>query len=268
MYVYDAPIATPLVGTDKHIGACAWSYIPLSTADGTPTIEGTLNLISGALNLKNLTVLLSLNATGRTDVRGGLRRMRRRQMANDGVRERQVRSRHTPGCCGRPQRGGSPRGSERRPRHAMRREPHRNDFGVYDGSYSMDCSPTVVSSLGALSLGGSFSSSGVQVVLTDQSPDCTAPGFVGKKCFCGMCKGEAKAKACMSNADCPGGGPCMGESMPDDEENKANVRAASNLCDNGTCTNWDANEGAGTCVASVLGTPEMPIPWSAAIHLH
>jgi hypothetical protein len=132
-------------------------------------------------------------------------------------------------------------------------------IGGYDGSYSMDCSPTVVSGLGApLAFGGSFSSSGVQVALTDQSPDCTAPGFLGKKCLCGMCKGEKAA--CMSNADCAGGGPCMAESMPEDEENQDNVRVAGNPCDNGICTNWDANEGAGTCVDSMLATQEMPHP--------
>lgn len=47
-------------------------------------------------------------------------------------------------------------------------------IGGCDGNYSMDCSPTMIfSGRPPLQFGGSFTSSGLQVSLSDQSPDCT-----------------------------------------------------------------------------------------------
>ncbi|HEX3476059.1 MAG TPA: hypothetical protein VHT91_13635 [Kofleriaceae bacterium] len=257
VYVYDTPIATPLPGADNNIGACAWSYIPLVTPDGQPTITGTLNLATGALKLESFTVLLPLNASGMGTFAGVCAECVGDTMANDGVKG---------GTC----RLATQLGAAPGPQGPFPIADHSIDIGMpcdvnrtgtiggYGGSYSMDCSPTVISGLGPpLQFGGSFSSSGVQVSLSADSPDCTAPGFSGKKCFCGMCA-DGKT-ACLSNAECGTGGSCVGASLPTMPTSMDNVPVAGNLCDGGAC-NWDEQDGTGTCPASVLAPPGMPAP--------
>jgi len=205
VYIYDPPIATPLVG-DSKIGACAWSYIPIAAAGQPPTITGTLNLASGALNLENLTALLPLNANvgsnglSNGSYRGPCAECVDDTMPNDGVREGTCRLATHRGAGVYPP-GISPAEPDPSPDIGMPCDVNRTGtIGGYDGNYSMDCSPTVVASVSPpLQFGGSFTSSGFQVSITEQSPDCTTPGH---KCFCAMCPDNVTA--CMSNADCGG----------------------------------------------------------------
>jgi hypothetical protein len=248
VYVHDAPIATPLVGTDNKIGACGWTYIPLATEDGKPTITGTLNLATGYLNLENFTVLLPLNATGMGRFAGACGECAGDTSPNDGVKD---------GICmlathlGKQPGPNDPRPvADPTPDLGMPCDVHRSGvIGGYDGNYSMDCSPTVTSGVGSpLRFGGSFTSSGIQVSITPQSPDCTDPSFAGQKCFCGMC---SDGTACMSNADCHTG-TCIAASIPADPTNPMNVPGAANLCVNEQC-NWDDDADVGTCVSKAGG---------------
>jgi hypothetical protein len=65
-FMYDAPISVPLPSAPSGtglppIGACAWSYLPLVTADNKQTIDGQLNLTTGDLDLENIDIELPLN---------------------------------------------------------------------------------------------------------------------------------------------------------------------------------------------------------------
>lgn len=232
VYIYDTPIATPLLGNNNKIGACAWSYIPIATAGQPSTIRGTLNLASGALNLDNLTVLLPLNSNSDGTFRGACAECIGDTMPNDGVREGKCQLATHLGT------GGSPADPDPSPDIGMSCDINRTGtIGGYDGNYSMDCSPTVISSVTPpLQFGGSFTSSGFQVSLTAQSPDCTTPG---QKCFCGMCPDNLTA--CMSNADC-GGLACRND--------PTKLAVASNNCFDGKC-NWDSVRGVGSCVSNL-----------------
>jgi hypothetical protein len=258
VYVYDTPIATPLPGADNNIGACGWSYIPLTTADGKPTITGTLNLTTGALDLESFTVLLPLNASGAGTFAGVCAECVGDRMANDGVKDGTCRLATHLGAAPDPSKGPFPIADHSIDLGMPCDVNRTGTIGGYNGSYSMDCSPTVVSGLGSpLQFGGSFSSSGVQLSLSADSPDCTAPGFTDKKCFCGMCT-DGKTP-CMSKADCGAGGSCVGASLPTAQTSADNVPVAGNLCDRGIC-NWDEQQGIGMCLAPILAPPGMPPP--------
>jgi len=240
VYIYDTPIATPLLGTDGKFGACAWSYIPIAAAGQPPTIAGTLNLASGALNLENLTVLLPLNSNSNGTFRGPCAECVGDTSPNDGVRE---------GTCQKATHRGdgiSPAEPDDSPDIGMPCDINRTGtIGGYDGSYSMDCSPTVKSGVNPpLQFGGSFNSSGFQVSLSGESPDCTTPG---QKCFCGMCRGSSTA--CMSKENC-GGSPC--------ENDPTKLAVANNNCA-GVCT-WDDTKGVGTCTSKWPNPLDPSIP--------
>lgn len=246
VYIYDTPIAAPLPSDDNtQIGACAWTYFPLAPSDGQPAISGTLNLVTGALKLESFTLRLPQNAIGPGAYAGVCAECIGDTTANDGVKE---------GRCKLAAHLGQPPG----PNAPTPIADPSIDLGVpcdvnrtgtiggYDGSYSMDCSPTLAPGAGeGLDAGGSFSSSGIEISLSQASPDCKDPAWAGK-CFCGMCEGEMTATACMSSKDCPGGGRCLGTSLPDDPLNKNALAARGNLCADKTC-NWDEKKGTGTC---------------------
>jgi hypothetical protein len=263
VYIYDTPIATPLLGRDNKLGACAWSYIPIAAAGKSPTITGTLNLASGALNLENLSILLPLNSTAMSTFRGACAECVGDPMPNDGVPQ---------GTCRlATHRGPLATSAEPDPSPDLGMPCDINRTGTiagYEGNYSMDCSPTVIASVTPpLQFGGSFTSSGFQVSLTDDSPACTTPG---QKCFCGMCPDNLTA--CMSNADCGGQqcaapleADCQPNPLPTDigYDSKLQVNqckkyptdptkfaVASNYCASGQC-NWDTEKGVGTCTSKL-----------------
>ncbi|HMG22734.1 MAG TPA: hypothetical protein VK607_15475 [Kofleriaceae bacterium] len=224
VYIYDTPQATGLTGASAtsgpQIGACGWSYIPLAAADGKPTIAGTLNLTSGALNLESLTILLPLNSKGDGTFWGACAECVGDPKANDGVKG---------GTC----RVATHLGDGSSTATAVA-DPDTADIGMpcdvnrtgttlgYEGSYSMDCAPTAAGNLPPLVFGGSFTSGGFQISITDQSPPCTTPG---ERCFCGMCP-DART-ACTSNADC-GGKLCTAPTEVDCDPNPIPPNAAFN----------------------------------------
>jgi hypothetical protein len=254
VYIYNTPISTPLIGTDNHIGACSWTYIPLATDDGKPTITGTLDLATGHLNLESFSVLLPLNAIGMGRFAGACAECVGDTSPNDGVKDGKcMLATHLGNASGSggptpiadPGPGVGPDSDLGKPC-----DVHRvGTIGGYDGNYSMDCSPTVKSGLGKpLAFGGSFTSGGVRVAITPQSPDCTDPAFLGKQCFCGMCN---DGTACMSNADCRTG-TCIAASMPADQGNMNNVPVGANMCVGQRC-NWNDAASVGTCISRVSG---------------
>jgi hypothetical protein len=258
VYVYDAPIATPLVGTDNRVGACAWSYIPITGEDHLPTIRGTLNLASSVLNLERLAIRLPLNSNPDGTFRGPCAECVGDKKSNDGVRDGTCQLATHRGVGNSPAVPADPDVS---PDLGMPCDVNRSgDFEGYEGNYSMDCSPTVLTGTGTpLQFGGSFTSSGFEVAITDQSPDCTTSG----KCFCGLCPDNLTA--CMSDREC-GGQPCRVPTasecqpnpfpgMPGYDSNfqinqckrdPSKFAVASNACASGQCT-WDAAEGIGSC---------------------
>jgi hypothetical protein len=256
VYIYDAPLATPLLGADKKIGACAWSYIPIAAAGLPPTIAGSLNLASGALNLVNLTVLLPLNSNPVTGTfRGACAECVGDKASNDGVRDGH--------CEVATHRGdlATAADADMSPDLGMPCDVNRGgDFDGYGGNYSMDCSPTVARSPNPpLQFGGSFNSAGFQVLLGKDSPTCTTGG----QCFCGMCSDNMTA--CLSNANCGTGQcriPTLAECQPNPPKgvpgndptlqvnqckaDPSRFAVAGNACADGQC-NWDPAAGTGTC---------------------
>jgi hypothetical protein len=252
VYVYDAPTTAPLVGTDLKVGACAWSYIPLTAAGQPAMVAGSLNLTSGALHIDNLTVNLVLNANA-TTFRGACAECVGDKKPNDGVRE---------GTCQLATHlgDGVPAGPDISPDLTQPCDVHRiGTIDGFEGNYSMDCAPTVLAGSGPpIPLGGSYSSSGKEISLTEESPDCTSGG----KCLCGMCANSSVG--CMSDNEC-GKDKCV---VPGQAECDANdpasaafdptlapyqckrdlrrVAVESNRCINKVC-NWNPDKGLGTC---------------------
>jgi hypothetical protein len=242
VYVYDPPVATSLSGGNGKIGACALTYIPLQGSGGAPTVQGTLNLRSSELDLSQLTVLLVLNAVGDGTFKGVCPVCVGDSSSNDGKKE---------GTCQPSPVPDSTTGAID-PGHPGDVKCDVNRYGDKTGytyGYSMDCSPTLVAGGTPTPFGGSFSSSGFTLSITDQSPKCGADPTSKTSCFCGMCSNSTAA--CMSDAEC-GGGQCIGASAPG-MPSPPSVPVAGNLCDGGVC-NWDAAAGFGTCPSMKLGT--------------
>lgn len=249
VYIYDAPITQGLVGVNQKVGACAWSYIPVGTADD-PTIAGTINLASGAVDLRRLSVFLPLNGDGAGSFFGACGECVDDPIPNDGIRG---------GTCQASKKLGDPATAARPDDQRERGMPcDVNRSGTspgFEGNYSMDCSPTVLRSpLPPLAFGGSFSSKGMQISLSDDSPACSNGG----KCFCGTCKGTTQA--CMVNKEC-GDVPCVNPSeaecgpVPPGDSNGVPHQCGkdptkfpvyANGCIAGAC-NWNDATGKGTC---------------------
>jgi hypothetical protein len=238
-YIYDSPLSISLQG-----GACAFTYIPVSAAGAQPTIRGSLNLRSGALDITDMTVYLALNARSAGVFQGVCPVCAGDDSPNDGMKK------------GRCQPGMDPvtgRGDPGFPTDVMCDVNRYGKATGYNLGYSMDCSPTLTPNLGApTSFGGTFSSSGTTVSITSDSPDCGGTNPMGAKCFCGMCNDSSK-RACTKQSDCATGVSCIGNSMPGDPTGPGNVPVAGNLCDGGAC-NWNDATGSGMCHSSILGT--------------
>jgi hypothetical protein len=269
VYLYDAPVSTPLAGGDGKIGACSFSFIPLTAPDGTPSITGTLNLTTAALNIENLTVLLPLNARpGTGGAPAGFA-----GVCAECVGDTAPNDGRTDGIC---QVSTHTTDGHADPGLDIGRPCDAHRYGTipgYDGSYSMDCSPTLTRGLGSpTQFGGSFTSSGYQLDVTAQSPKCTVAGFEDEHCLCGMCADGVTA--CMSSADC-GGQPCGMPSIdacdpnPYPGEPGHDPALAVHQCKLapdatkfgvgghacvGECK-WDATRSTGTCNSKLTGQP-------------
>ncbi len=279
VFIYDAPAGTPLIGAGGKRGACGWSYIPIAPADMPPTVQGTLDLASGELNISSLTILLPLNGQGGT-YRGACAECIGDDIANDGVKN---------GRCALTTRGeaADPSLDIGQPCDIHR---YGNTPG-FEGNYSMDCSPTVRANDGQPNVfGGLFTSSGYQISVTASSPDCTDPSFAGEKCFCGMCPDGVTQ--CLNNAECGGAQcgylppNCNPNPYPFDDNGMSNldpssptmptearffdprfaptqcrgqgsqtfVTTSGNSCRNGVC-NWNADTGLGSCISKLTNAP-------------
>jgi hypothetical protein len=274
VYIYDAPISTPLPSARNSngqvpIGACAWSYIPIAAPGQPPTITGTLNLASGDLNLENLKILLQLNSS-LNGFHGACAECVGDPTPNDGVKG---------GTCKRTTHLGTANGiADDGPDIGMPCDTNRyGTFPGFEGSYSMDCSPTVDPGGRPTEFGGSFTSLGFQVSITDQSPLLSDASFMGERGFCGMCPDGVTV--CASNADC--GGQTCGQLPPDCDPNpfplddnlnlnpNFNSSFSSGQCRNpqypmkfavsgNSCVdkqcNWNRDAGLGTCTSKLTGT--------------
>jgi hypothetical protein len=268
VYIYDPPTGTPIPGAPGKVGACGWSFIAPAPSGQPATISGTFDLASGELNLTNLALFLPLNGSTGT-YRGSCAECVGDKRANDGVKE---------GTC-QPTAQSDPT-----PDKDQKCDVNRfGNVPGFEGSYSMDCSPSVmVGDQPPNRFGGKFTSSGYQIAITEASPNCTAVGFEGEKCFCGMCPAKAGVppRTCLSNTDC--GGEICGALPADCEPNgrvlddsfnpngsgafdpthlpnqcktagyEALFATAPNSCVNGVC-NWDAEEGIGSCRSTLTG---------------
>jgi len=238
VYIYDSPLSTPLQG-----GACAFTYIPVPAAGAPPTIRGSLNLVSGGVDITDMTVLLVLNAKSAGVFQGVCPVCVGDDSPNDGIKKGKCQPSMDP-VTGRSDPGF--------PTDVMCDVNRYGRATGYNLGYSMDCSPTLTPGLGApTSFGGTFSSSGTTVSITSDSPDCGGTNPMGAKCFCGMCNDSSK-RACTKQSDCATGASCIGNSMPGDPTAPGNVPVAGNLCDGGAC-NWSDAMGSGMCHSSILG---------------
>jgi hypothetical protein len=254
VYLYDPPISTPIPGVVPGsmppkvvIGACALTYIPLKGAGGAPSITGTLNLKSGALNIDQLTVLLVINSIGDGTNKGVCPVCMGDTSPSDGKKE---------GTCMLSPVPGDTSVFLQDPVHAGDQKCDVNRYGDlpgYNYGYSTDCSPTFNGKLPPVPFSGNFNSSGFKISISDQSPKCgdTTFGAGGANCFCGMCSNASTA--CASDAECPSGGMCVASSAPGLGSGSGNIPAAGNLCDNGGVCNWDPNKGVGFCTSAKLG---------------
>lgn len=266
VYIYDPPLTTGLKGSDSKVGACGWSYIPIAAAGQPATIRGTLNLVSNALELENLTVDLALNRRNPTSTIpagtffGACAECVGDIKANDGLKQ---------GTCKIATHLNQGDIADMSIDLGMPCDVNRygTTDSVYNAGYSMDCSPTLDPGQ-PLPLGGSFSSSGFQVSITDDSPDCTTGG----KCFCGMCSDHMTA--CMSNKDCHGG-QCSIPSELDCDPNlpppatgydntipvnqcrtpptdPQKFLVAGDECDPSSPCKWDAEKALGRCTSKLI----------------
>jgi hypothetical protein len=274
-YIYDVPTALPQVGLPPVagqpglIGACGFSYIPLSKPGEPSSIVGTMDMTSGELNLQNLTVNLIQNGAALSTTAGTFRGTCMEcvgdRIANDGLKEGT--------CTVVPHTGQAVD-----PSPDVGQKCDVNRYGTlpdFSGSYSMDCSPSVKNTDTEINqFGGTFTSSGFQVAITDQSPMCSDPEFTNERCFCAMCPDNFTA--CRSNADC-GGAQC-GYLPPLCDPNPAPVTVdgmpnpnfvptvAPEACKNGAvgaatrpnaCVKpgciWNADTGLGTCISTLTG---------------
>lgn len=241
VYIYDSPLATPLQGGDGKFGACAFTYIPVLGLDQRPTIQGTLNLVSGEVNIAKLTVLLVLNANPQLPgtFAGVCPVCMGDPSPNDGIKGGTCQKSSVPD----PLTGHIDPGV---PTDVQCDVNRYGDQPGYNFGYSMDCSPTLKPNAGTPTpFGGAFSSAGYTISITDDSPACTDPSFKDANGFCGMCN-DTSRRACRKQADCGSDVACVGASMPGDPSNVMNVPVAGNLCDGGVC-NWNEAEGFGTC---------------------
>lgn len=265
VYIYDPPLGTHLQGADAKFGACGWSFIPIAAAGQPATIRGTLNLASNALELENLTVELALNRRNPTMTApggfyGACAECVGDAKANDGLKQ---------GICKMATHLNA--GDIAEMIDDTKEIPcdvnrYGTTDGVYNAGYSMDCSPTLDPGGVALSLGGSFSSSGFQVSITNDSPDCTTGG----KCFCGMCSDNMTP--CMSNKDCHGGqcsvpsqvacdpnppppDPGYDKNFPINQCRTPPVDPKKFLVSGDECASsctWDAEQALGSCTSKLL----------------
>jgi hypothetical protein len=234
-----------------------------------PTITGTLNLASGNLNLENLKILLRLNSNS-NGFAGACAECVGDPTPNDGVKG---------GTCQPATHLGLNNGiSDDGPDKDMPCDTNR--YGTvpgFQGSYSMDCSPTVTSEAIPTEFGGSFTSLGFQVSITDQSPHLSDPNFMDEQGFCAMCPDGVTT--CTSNEDC--GGQTCGQLPPDcdpnpfpfDDKLALNTNynpnfavgqcrrypndptkfvVSGNSCVNKEC-DWVSGTGLGTCTSKLTG---------------
>jgi len=246
VYLYDPPLAEPISSKTPAgmtvIGACALTYIPLHGPGGSPSIKGTLNLLSGELNIDQLIVLLELNSVGDGTTAGVCGACMGDPSPYDGKKDGTCMASPVP----------DPTRVRNDPLHAGDLKCDVNRYGEIPGfnyGYSMDCSPTFNSSLPPTPFSGSFSSSGFKISITDQSPKCVDPSFSGANCFCGTCSNSTAA--CASDAEC-NGGQCVASSLPGAGSAASNIPVAGNLCDSGAC-NWNPAVGIGSCTSTKLG---------------
>lgn len=234
VYIYDNPTATgqgaQAESGSPRVGACGFSFINLSQPNN-PTIAGSFDQVSGELSLLKFDIILMQNGPlSPNGFRGACMECVNDQAPNDGKKD---------GTCQAPPQkmvNGVLVRTDKSPDEGLRCDVHRQgDLLGFDGNYSMDCSPTIEPNIGNASqnaqnpFGGSFSSSGYQLLLTNASPNCTDTGFTNEKCFCGICPPKPPipnpanptgppilqaATACTSNADC--GGETCGPALPAD----------------------------------------------------
>src|ERR1044071_2322668 len=177
------------------VGACALTYIPLKGPGGSPSIRGTLNLLSGELNIDTLIVLLELNAVGDGTNAGVCGMCMGDPSPYDGKKEGTCMASPVP----------DPTKVRNDPLHTGDVKCDVNRYGEIPGfnyPYSMDCSPTFNSLLPPTPFSGSFSSSGFKISISDQSPKCGDTSF-NANCFCGTCSNSNTV--CGVDAECNGG---------------------------------------------------------------
>ncbi|HEU4729316.1 MAG TPA: hypothetical protein VFT22_15550 [Kofleriaceae bacterium] len=215
VFIYDAPRTTPLVGEGGRLGACGWTFIPLTVKPTSPdpAISGSLNLTTGEVSFSSMVVNLQLNGVGGT-YRGGCMECVGDKTPNDGQKD---------GTCQPGKLALDPRFNVESASQGAACDI--NTFGTttfipglgnvaLDGNYSMDCAPTLHAEDGdPMEFGGPASSLNFAKSISANSPLCTDPALAGssppgttKRCFCGVCS-DART-ACESNQDCPGGGQC------------------------------------------------------------
>lgn len=255
VFMYDAPISVqlpsaPVGAGPPPIGACAWSYLPLLTADNNQTIDGQLNLTTGDLDLQDIDIELPLNYSP-TGFYGACAECVGDPTPNDGVKGGVCKHTTHLGASAGITTGFADDGPD------LGQPCDVNRFGTFpgfEGSYSMDCSPTVVSGYGiANKFGGTFKSGGFVVSITNKFPTSTDTSSMGVNTFCGMCGDDQTA--CQNDGECQGkGGSCIGASLPSNTMSPTNVPVAANACKTGVC-NWNADIGLGSCQNKVTNQP-------------
>lgn len=104
------------------------------------------------------------------------------------------------------------------------------------GNTSFDCPPNPGANIGNLSIKlGPIGTGTFTRTLTDESPNCTAFGWTGLKCFCQTCA-TAQAEPCLTDADCPGGAKCGGKRCSGGSANGSACETTADCPGGGVCT--------------------------------
>ena len=203
----------PLSGGAFPVGLCIQSYFPAPEdpqSGGRPAIAGRINLRTGEVTISRLAFATTTNALAADFVGTCMECL----PAEGGGRTCQsaVGANLPPGF--------TTDATALARFEGMPCEPREPVTGAIPGTFSLDCpmgsaNPSLAFDLQGT--GNGLSTGGYRVELTEDSPNCTSPDFVGEKCWCGVCtsaSGELSRRACMRTSDCETGETCGG--LPDD----------------------------------------------------
>lgn len=230
-YLYGPPIT---VETQPGRALCiAGGFEPLQ--GGLPPISGVVDLATGEVVLDSFNIGGSLNRLDDGTALGGCGVCMGDTVPGDGVQDgRCMKSTQEP--AGELVNPGAPCDVHGRGGRVDSAEV---------GFFSFDCVSAGLTPTDTVEDWGPATTRGVRWSLGASSPACTADGFEGEPCWCGIC--EDSSQACASDRDCASGS--CGWLPPPESPIMAVPTKPDGCVDD---CNWDAASGSGTCSSAIF----------------